>query len=69
MRELPLGILDTDEIDEVVTETGDVFFHVDTEMSGHLHMVGVKDPFDNGKRPLNEGAGSADRTISPLIFL
>jgi hypothetical protein len=40
-----------------------------SEMSGHVHMAGVKDPFDNGIRPFYEGTGSADRTISAFIFL
>ena len=69
MRELPLGMFDRNEVEGVVTEAGDEIFHMDTEMGGNLDMTGIKDPFDNGIRSFYKGTGSADRTISPFIFL
>ena len=69
MRELPLGILDRYEVEEVVTETGDKIFRMDAEMSCHHQMIGVEDSFDHSKRSLNERACSADSPVSPFILL
>ena len=69
MRELPLGILGRAEVEEVVAETGDKIFRMDTEMSSHHQMVGVEDPFDHSKRSLTERTCSANSPVSPFILL
>jgi hypothetical protein len=69
MRELPLGIPGRNYVEQVVAIAGYKIFRMYLEMSDHVHMAGVKDPFDNGIRPFCEGTGSADCTISAFIVL
>ena len=68
MGELTLGILDRNEIEEVVAEAGDKIFCMGTDMGGHQHMAGVKYPFDHSKRSFHKGTGSADSAVSAFIF-
>ena len=61
-------ISDSEEVKEIIGETGEKNFHMRPEMSGNHQMAGVEDPFDYSERPFDQRSDSADSAVSALIF-
>ena len=61
-------ISDSNEVEEIIGETGEKNFDMRPEMRGNHQMTGMERAFDHRARTFHQRAGSADRPVSSFIF-